>query len=58
VVVLLLMLWFWLSAYIVLIGAEWNAEAEHQIERDTTTGREKPIGERGAYVADTVGEQP
>ena len=56
--VVVLMMWFWVSAYIVLLGAEWNAESEHQTERDTTTGRERPLGERGAYVADTVGEQP
>jgi membrane protein len=56
--VVVLMLWFWVSALIVLLGAEWNAETEHQTEHDTTTGRERPLGERGAYVADTVGEQP
>jgi membrane protein len=53
-----LMMWFWLSALIVLLGAELNAEMEHQTERDTTRGRERRIGERGAYVADTVGERP
>jgi membrane protein len=56
--VVVLMLWFWVSALIVLIGAEWNAETEHQTERDTTTGAERPLGQRGAYVADTVGKQP
>jgi membrane protein len=57
-VVAVLMMWFWLSALIVLLGAELNAEMEHQTERDTTRGRERRIGERGAYVADTVGERP
>ena len=56
--VMILLLWLWISAFIVLIGAELNAEMEHQTERDTTTGRPKPRGERGAYVADHVGEVP
>src|SRR4029079_4017637 len=49
------MTWMWLSTTIVLIGAELNAEIEHQTARDTTTGQERPLGERGATVADTVG---
>jgi membrane protein len=56
--VMILLLWLWISAFIVLVGAELNAEMEHQTERDTTTGRPKPRGERGAYVADHVGEVP
>jgi len=40
---------------VVLIGAEFNAETEHQTVRDTTTGRPKPLGARGATMADTVG---
>jgi membrane protein len=56
--VAVLMMWFWLSALIVLLGAELNAEMEHQTSRDTTRGPERPMGERGAYVADTLGEQP
>jgi membrane protein len=56
--VAVLMMWFWLSALFVLLGAELNAEMEHQTRRDTTDGPERPMGERGAYVADTVGEQP
>ena len=55
--VVVLMMWLWLSALIVLLGAELNAEMEHQTERDTTRGRGQPLGERGAYVADTVGEK-
>ena len=51
-------MWFWISAYIVLLGAELNAEMEHQTEKDTTEGRKKPMGERGAYVADHVGDVP
>jgi membrane protein len=50
------MTWMWLSVTIILMGAELNAEIEHQTAKDTTTGSEKPLGARGAYVADTVGE--
>ncbi|HEV7268744.1 MAG TPA: YihY/virulence factor BrkB family protein [Falsiroseomonas sp.] len=50
------MTWIWISAVIVLIGAELNAEMEHQTAADTTHGRPKPLGARGAVVADTVGE--
>jgi hypothetical protein len=32
------MTWMWISAITVLIGAELNAEMEHQTARDTTTG--------------------
>ncbi|WP_104205176.1 YihY/virulence factor BrkB family protein [Billgrantia saliphila] len=53
--VVVLMLWFWLSSFVVLLGAEINAEMERQTRRDTTTGEERPKGERGAYAADTVG---
>jgi membrane protein len=56
--VVVLLMWFWISAFIVLIGAELNAEMEHQTERDTTTGSSRPRGERGAYVADHVGKIP
>lgn len=47
--------WMWLSAVIVLTGAELNAEIEHQTAVDSTTGPELPMGQRGAVVADTVG---
>jgi membrane protein len=50
------MSWIWISAVIVLVGAELNAEMEHQTAVDTTEGRPKPLGARGAVVADTVGE--
>ncbi len=48
------MTWIWLSTTIVLVGAELNAELEHQTARDTTVGSDKPIGTRGATKADTV----
>jgi membrane protein len=49
------MVWIWLSVVVILIGAELNAEMEHQTARDTTEGVEKPLGMRGAIVADSVG---
>ena len=49
-----LMFWMYANAFIVLLGAELNASLELQTARDTTTGPEKPMGERGAYVADHV----
>lgn len=48
------MMWLWLSAVVVLLGAELNAEIEHQTARDSTVGEDKPLGERGAAMADTV----
>ena len=50
-----LMMWMWMSAIIVLFGAELNSEIEHQTARDTTVGRPKPLGARGAVMADTLG---
>jgi membrane protein len=50
-----LMIWMWMSAIIVLCGAELNSEIEHQTAVDTTVGRPKPLGARGAVMADTVG---
>lgn len=53
--VVILLFWFYITAYVVLLGAELNAEIEHQTARDTTTGPGRPLGRRKAYVADTVG---
>jgi membrane protein len=50
-----LMMWMWMSAIIVLFGAELNSEIEHQTALDTTIGRPKPLGARGAVMADTMG---
>jgi membrane protein len=49
------MMWTYLSVLVVLLGAQFNAETEHQTARDTTLRPAKPIGERGALVADTIG---
>jgi len=50
-----LMMWMWMSAIIVLCGAELNSEIEHQTARDSTVGSPKPLGARGAVMADTLG---
>jgi membrane protein len=50
-----LMMWMWLSTIVLLVGAELNAEIEHQTARDSTVGEPKPLGTRGAVMADTVG---
>jgi membrane protein len=52
--VVVLMLWLWITAFVVLLGAEINAEAEQQTVHDTTVGPEAPLGSRGAVKADTV----
>lgn len=49
------MLWMWVSSIVLLIGAELNAEMEHQTAKDTTRGAPRPMGERGATMADTIG---
>ena len=50
-----LMTWMWMSTVIVLFGAELNSEIEHQTARDSTVGQPKPLGARGAAMADTLG---
>ena len=50
-----LMSWLWITMTLVIIGAEVNSEIEHQTSRDSTTGPEEPLGQRGARVADSVG---
>lgn len=50
--VVVMLLWLWLTALAILLGAELNAEMEHQTRADTTRGRPEPPGRRGAYVAD------
>jgi len=49
------MTWIWISAIVLLIGAELDAEMEHQTARDTTVGPAKPMGRRRARMADTIG---
>lgn len=50
-----MMMWMWISAIVILLGGELNAEIEHQTAKDSTVGGEKPLGERGAVMADTIG---
>ncbi|MGX7953080.1 YihY/virulence factor BrkB family protein [Tsuneonella sp. HG249] len=52
--VIVLLTWFYLTAYLLLFGAELNSELEHQTARDTTSGPERPLGDRGAWAADHV----
>ena len=47
--------WLWLSTTVILLGAELNAEIEHQTAVDSTTGAPRPLGARGAVMADTLG---
>ena len=51
------MMWTWVSVVVLIMGAELDAEAEHQTAVDSTTGAERPMGERGATMADTLGRQ-
>jgi membrane protein len=51
--VIVLLLWLWITAVVVLLGAEINAETEDQTAKDSTKGPEKPMGERDAVKADT-----
>ncbi|ADB31021.1 ribonuclease BN [Kribbella flavida DSM 17836] len=51
--VAILLLWLWLTAYAILLGAEINAESEQQTVRDTTKGPPQPLGERNAVKADS-----
>ena len=53
--IVVLMLWLLLTAYAIIIGAELNAEMERQTTYDTTQGRDRPLGQRDAEAADTVG---
>lgn len=54
--VVVLLMWFWISAFIILLGAELNAEMEAQTRADTTKGLDEPMGSRDAVKADRLGE--
>jgi membrane protein len=56
--VIVLMLWLYLTCYLVLLGAEINAEAEHQTAQDTTKGEPEPMGSRDAEMADSLPDPP
>jgi membrane protein len=53
--VVVLLMWFYISSVVVLMGAQINAEMERQTVEDTTDRRDAPLGQRGAFAADTVG---
>jgi len=55
--VVILMLWLYLTAFLILMGAEVDSEMEHQTKHDTT-GSDRPIGSRDAFVADHVARTP
>ena len=50
-----MMMWMWISSIVILFGAQLNSEIEHQTARDSTVEHDKPLGTRGAVMADTVG---
>jgi len=54
--IIVLLSWIYLSAYALVFGAELNSEIEHQTAKDSTTGKPKPLGKRGAWAADHVAD--
>lgn len=56
--IVVMLLWLFISSYAIILGAALNAEMEHQTRRDTTLGPDRPMGQRGAIVADTIAPSP
>ena len=54
--IVVLLTWFFVTSFSLVLGAALNAESEHQTRADSTAGSAKPMGERGAHVADTLGK--
>lgn len=54
--VIVVLLWLYLSAIAVIVGAEIDSEIEHQTAQDSTVDPERPMGRRDAHMADTLGE--
>jgi len=52
--VIAMLVWLWISSFLVLMGASWNAQVELRTRPDSTIGRDRPLGKRGAYVADNL----
>lgn len=50
--VVIMLMWLYISAYIIILGAVFNANIEQQTTKDTTHGQAREVGERGAFVAD------
>lgn len=55
--IVILLLWFYFTGQVLLFGAEFDAELERQTAVDSTTGKPKPMGERGAFVADHLPDE-
>ena len=53
--VVVLLMWFFISSIVVVVGAQINAESERQTVKDTTVRGDAPMGQRGAFAADTIG---
>jgi membrane protein len=56
--VIAMLIWLWISSFLVLLGASLNAQIELRTRPDSTVGRPKPLGKRGAYMADHVVKVP
>ncbi len=52
--IVVMLMWLWITAYAILLGAEINAESEQQTVRDTTRGPDAPLGQRDAVKADSL----
>ena len=52
--VMVLLVWLWLTNFIIIMGAEINGEMERHTNQDTTRGPDRPIGQRGAAMADYI----
>ena len=55
--VVVVLTWLYITVLIMLVGGEINAQMEFQTSEDTTVSGNKPIGERGAFVADNVAKR-
>ena len=56
--IVVLLTWFFVTSFSLVLGAALNAESEHQTSADSTAGIPRPMGERDAHVADTLGDIP
>jgi membrane protein len=54
--VVVMLTWLYLSAFVALFGAVVNAQSERQTQADSTVGNSKPLGDRRAHAADTIGD--
>jgi membrane protein len=55
--IVVVLFWLYISAFVIIVGARVNGEIEHATAVDTTTGRPRPMGERGAFFADRVARE-